>query len=188
MLFLDMDGILADFHGGICKAHNRPDPFLDPANYGIWNFNDIWKMPTAEFYEPCGYDFWFGLSPTLEADGIVEWALDTYGQEQIAILTAPVRNPGCIEAKRDWMKKHYPKLNNYMIFTAAKDFVAGPGKNLIDDSDKNIDGWIEHGGTGFLWPRPWNRLAGQEGPRLKVGWMPTNITSPDMAETLPYPC
>lgn len=36
--FVDMDGVLADFNGGILKRHNRPDPYLEPANWVWWKW------------------------------------------------------------------------------------------------------------------------------------------------------
>jgi hypothetical protein len=46
----------------------------------------------------------------------------------------------------------------------AKASVAGPGKILIDDKNENIDEWEAAGGIGILYPRPWNRLAGNPLP------------------------
>ena len=50
--FLDMDGVIADFVGGICHAHNRPYPYDEPAALGVWDIEKLWSMSAAEFCSP----------------------------------------------------------------------------------------------------------------------------------------
>jgi 5'(3')-deoxyribonucleotidase len=156
---LDMDGVVADFVGGVCAAHNRPSPYDDPSSYGVFDMDKLWGMTSREFWKPCdGESFWDDLQKTPDADDIVSSVVNNFGLENIAILTAPSMSPYCVPGKRRWMKRHYPFLAKNMIFTSAKKFLAGPDRVLIDDRNENIESFRAAGGHGILLPRLWNRL------------------------------
>lgn len=156
-VFLDMDGVLADFVGGASEAHNRLSPYLNDQGIGVWDMEKLWGITSAEFWKPTNnFDFWFNLEKTLEADAIVQLAIDAVGVKNVAILTSPSLDPCCVPAKRAWVEKCYPQLAKTMIFSWGKGMIGGPQRILIDDRDRNIDDWEEAGGYGILVPRPWN--------------------------------
>jgi len=157
-IFLDMDGVLADFVKGACVAHLR-DCYDKPEHLGIFDMEKLWGISVAEFYAPLkGFEFWASLDKTPEADAIVEAALKNVGPTQVAILTSPVNDPECVPAKRYWIEKHYPILTKNMIFAYKKGFIAGPEKVLVDDKDRNISEFVAGGGHGILVPRLWNGM------------------------------
>jgi len=156
-ILLDMDGVLADFVGGICKLHNRTC-YDKPEHMGEFKMEKLWGMSKEEFWIPQDKQgFWLGLEKTVEADDIVQLADETVGFKNIAIVTSPSNNIFCISEKKVWMKKYFPGLEKRMIFTNVKGFVAGPNRLLIDDKDKNVDEFNRAGGWGILLPRYWNR-------------------------------
>lgn len=156
-IFLDMDGVLADFVGGACKAHNRTC-YDHPSHYGEFQLEKIWGITPAEFWKPTNsFEFWASLAKTPEADMIVETAVKLVGWENIAILTSPSLHESCVPAKRYWIEKYYPRLTKNMIFAWGKGFIAGPGKLLVDDRDRNVDDFRAAGGQAVLVPRLWNR-------------------------------
>lgn len=157
---LDMDGVIADFMGQLCKYHDRPSPYLDPANYGIWDTETLWGITVDEFWAPIKEDswhFWKTIPKTLEADYIVREAEYAFGTENVAILTASSDDEGSVPGKRAWMRKNYPQFEKRMIFGSAKEFLAAPNRTLIDDRDKNVDAFRSAGGKAILVPRLWNR-------------------------------
>lgn len=166
--FLDMDGVLADFVGGICRAHGRSTPYDDPHSYGIFDMEKLWGMSIEEFWSPpkedLGMEFWSGLAKTPEADQIVELAVRYFGTKNTCILTSPSQHPSCVPGKRVWMKQHYPKLANNILFGSAKRFLAGPDRVLIDDRDKNVEEFKKYGGHAIRVPRAWN-----------MGWPERNV-------------
>lgn len=158
--FIDMDGVLADFVGAACRAHNRPWPYDDPKNLGTFEIEPAWGITPREFWKPIdalGMGFWEGLEKTEESDRIVKLAIALYGITNVCVLTSPSEDPGCVPGKRAWLKKHYPELGKNVLFGSAKHFVSGKDRLLIDDRDKNIEDFEAYGGTGILVPRPWNR-------------------------------
>lgn len=160
-LLLDMDGVLVDFVGGCSRAHGRESPYEHGMGRGEWDMAALWKISDDEFWEPTNsYDFWFNLEKTREADAILGLANSIFGTENVAILSSPSSHPECIEAKIDWLDKHYPQFDHgkRVVFTYSKGFVAGPNRFLIDDRDKNIKEFNAQGGNAIYCPRPWNKM------------------------------
>lgn len=158
---LDMDGVIADFMGQLCKYHGRPSPYLDPKSYGIWDTETLWGITVDEFWAPIKEDsrhFWKTIPKTLEADKIVFYATQFYGEENVAILTAPSDDEGSVPGKRAWMRRNYPQFEKRMIFGSAKQFLAAPYRTLVDDRDKNVEAFRNAGGKAVLVPRLWNSL------------------------------
>ncbi len=171
--FLDMDGVLADFAGGLCRAHRRPWPYDDPANFGVFEIGDeIWKMSAREMWAPCAENprFWEELDPTPDAGAIVEIAIEVFGADRIAILTAPSLDRECVPGKRRWVKSRFPFLAKRIVFASkeSKKFLAGDGRVLIDDRNENCDEFEDFGGDAILLPRPWNRRHALAGDALGV--------------------
>lgn len=155
-IFLDMDGVLADFVGGVCKAHKRTC-YDKPEHLGEFSLEKCWGVTAAEFWWPTNnWHFWANLEKTYEADAIVAMAIDAVGVKNVAILTSPSLDPSCVPAKRAWVEKYYPQLAKTMIFSWRKGIIGGSHRVLVDDRDRNIDDWEEAGGYGVLVPRPWN--------------------------------
>jgi 5'(3')-deoxyribonucleotidase len=169
---LDMDGVLADFMKAICKAHNRPNPYVNnPSAYSEFNTEKVWGITPEEFWAPIqgeSLDFWAGIDKTPEADRIVRLVCREFGMDNVAILTAPSRDVGSVPGKRAWMDKHYPRLAKNMIFTSAKGFLAGPKRILIDDRDRNVVEFKQAGGDAILFPRLWNSSWMHDGEGMKI--------------------
>ncbi len=53
-----------------------------------------------------------------------------------------------------------PNYGRRYLMGPAKHFCSGPGRVLIDDSDKNVIEFLRSGGQAILVPRPWNMLRG----------------------------
>jgi 5'(3')-deoxyribonucleotidase len=171
--FLDMDGVIADFMGSLCRAHGRLNPYADAKALGCWDTEKLWGITEFEFWRPIvdhSLEFWETIEKTPEADELVKLACLEFGTENVAILTAPSKDHGSVPGKRNWIERHYPCFSKRMIFTTAKAkcFVAGPGKFLLDDKDSNVDEFDDHGGVGILVPRPWNAEHMLEGNLVGV--------------------
>lgn len=157
--FIDMDGVLTDFVGAACAAHNFPNPYDDPKNYGIFDMDKIWGMTPRQFWEPTeAHGFWELMDKLTGADHIVEWACKTFSTQRVAILTAPSLGLRCVQEKRNWVRRNYPELVDQIIFTGAKQFLAHGTTLLIDDRDKNVTGFRAAGGNAVLYPQLWNSM------------------------------
>ena len=113
-----------------------------------------WDLDEREMWETIDTkDLWLNLPLYREAQSFF-WRIQEYGN--VTLCTKPSHNPEGAGAKRQWAQKHFGDKVPMIIVYGSKAPIAGPGKILIDDSDKNIEEWREAGGLGVLFPRPWN--------------------------------
>jgi len=151
-VFIDIDGVLADFVGAVGKHFNK---VITNDMITHWDalVDDVLQLTVEEFWEEIDYqDFWLNMNPTPYAAEIMR-ITEKYDR---CLLTSPsYRNAG---ARQAWIKKHFPKLfyEGKYIITSSKHYLADQARVLIDDYDKNIDSWIDFGGFGIVFPRPWN--------------------------------
>jgi PAS domain-containing protein len=145
-IYLDMDGVLADFDQRF-QSLSGMSPNEFESKYGIqefWNFID----------EKHKIAFWVGIPIMNGAQQLVNY-VSKYHYE---VLTAPSNEKQSILGKNLWIKKHIdlfgtkPKVN----FKKAKNkHLVKPtltkGDILIDDRADTIDRWNAAGGTGILY-------------------------------------
>lgn len=158
-VFLDMDGVLADFHKGVYAAFTQPYSYDE--SLATWNFWEDWKIPVTreDVNAKCDTHFWEHLPWTHDGLDIFEAIRSKFRPEQIYILTNPVvGGAGTATGKLLWIEKYLLGFIKRIIVTQApKGLLAKPNTLLIDDNDSCVDGFREAGGRAFLIPRPWNR-------------------------------
>ena len=160
-VMLDMDGVIVDFVKGICKLHNRPNPYTDEKNLGLFDMDKIWGIPAADFWKGTEYDFWLNLEFTQDASLLLD-VLDKFiGLDNVCILTSPNLSKGCVDGKRDWVSKNLPQFKKRILVGSAKEFTTSKNRLLIDDRDSNVEKYIECDGKAYLFPQPWNSANGK---------------------------
>lgn len=165
-VLLDLDGVLVDFVKGVCKLHGKENPYIDDANHGHFDMDKIWGMTPKEFWGPCGYSFWANLEFHSEAEELLGILADTPGWNSVCILTSPCDTDGCVDGKRDWVKKNLPDFRKRLLIGSAKEFQTnGTNRLLIDDRNENIEKFERNGGWAWTFPRPWN-----DGRFLNISW------------------
>lgn len=169
-LLFDLDGLLADFVGGVLKHFGREDVHISRVPWGIEEFLGI---AANAFWPTLDYSFWAGLKPWADGLALLHAAKLLVGPDRIGLLTSACLTPGCADGKRWWVQHHIPEFAGRLIVVypppiglhdkgikgGAKELIAGPGKILIDDHDRNVDKFIAAGGRALLVPRPWNRAS-----------------------------
>jgi 5'(3')-deoxyribonucleotidase len=142
-LYLDMDGVQADFFGAWAKRHglNHYKEIAHPEDA----INELAHSGPEEVY-----NFFRDLDPLNGGQEIIRWL----NQHKIpfTVLSAPLRGPyskNSIDAKRDWLDEFNPGSRNNAIFTAAKYKYAKKDNEqnvLVDDFGKYLDAWSNAGG------------------------------------------
>lgn len=144
VIYLDMDGVIADFFGGIAE------------HYGV----DHWKMVKEDkIYGLKGTDFFMNLKPFETSSKLVDFVKHIAWQNEIqwGINSSPLRGDMMNSSywKRRWLEHMgwMPAVEN-LIFTGRKENYAtstfdGLPNILIDDKPTNIKRWIEKGGIGI---------------------------------------
>jgi len=144
VVYLDMDGVLADFDKFVHDNMGRVFVHADGpgADLDMWNF--LKSVP----------HMYLNLEPTPYCHELVE-AAKALGAK-VEILTAVPRRVVIEEAnqdKIDWARKHLgPDIKvNFGPYSGDKWKHAKPGDVLLDDRHSNIQEWINHGmGFGIL--------------------------------------
>jgi hypothetical protein len=142
-LYLDMDGVQADFFGAWAQKH------------GVSTYKEIPRREDdinllANSSAEQVYQFFKELEPLSGGMRIIEWLHNN--KIPFTVLSAPLRGPysrSSIEAKKDWLDEFNPGTSGNAIFTAAKYKYAtrdGEPNVLVDDFGKYLDAWDNAGG------------------------------------------
>lgn len=133
-IFLDMDGVIADFDSH-ARAHGKYDDSGTPR----WDELDL--------------QWWRSIPPF---DGAREFYMELRKAGAVKFLTAPVPATDCFTGKAEWVQTFLPDRARFALLdliichASAKAFMAAPKHILIDDRQKNIDEWVRAGGIGIL--------------------------------------
>ena len=142
-IYLDMDGVLADFDRGLIELCG-----MDPAQ-GKNCRADLWGRVKAvgHFYDK------LELMPG--AKELFDAVYSEYG-DRCEILTGVPKPdkgiPGAGEDKINWMRRMLSEdiKMNIVLREEKRNYCKGKGCILIDDLYDNIRVWDEYGGTGIL--------------------------------------
>lgn len=152
-VFLDMDGVLANFMEAALRAHG-----LDPQTLvwppGAVSYASVMGIEKSHFWPPIDgtSGFWERLEPYPWIDDLLRACRQV--TENIALLSTPSPAPGAWSGKRTWQRRHLPDCE--LILCRSKHFLATPSRVLIDDTDEKIDKWRAAGGHGIVFPQLWN--------------------------------
>lgn len=153
IIFLDMDGVLCDFHTAVATLWG-----LDPGRLGEADWAEIGEwgigVPKPDFWsriEAEGRGFWERLGKLPWTDEL--WEACHQRADRVAILTSPAPFFACHEGKRAWVRARLGRAD--VVITSAKALCSGPSKVLIDDRTKYAEGWAAAGGHFIPLRRPW---------------------------------
>ena len=131
-IFLDCDGVLADFDRGAERVLGMP-PRAFEKRYGPKVF---WKRLAA------APDFFADLDPMADAYELFE----AVKAARPIILTGLPRGNWAEPQKRRWAERHFPGVEVITTAAALKREHCHPGDVLVDDRDTYRHLWEEAGG------------------------------------------
>jgi hypothetical protein len=140
-LFLDSDGVLADFDAKAYEILGGRAISEVPKGY-LWAQVERYDREVAPFFE--SLDFMPG------AERLISFAQDHF--EHLAILTASGYTPkDGPDQKRRWYAQRTPDMEVIVVAKSPdKAQFAAPHCILVDDRAKSLDPWIAAGGIGIL--------------------------------------
>lgn len=147
-IYLDMDGVLADFERGV-KELCRMDVTAQDGNSDPQADSRMWEAirDTDHFYDR------LELMPG--AKELFDRIRAKYGERCEILTGVPREERGIVTAeqdKRTWTRRLLSEevTVNAVCRKHKQLFCTGPESVLIDDREKNILEWTERGGTGIL--------------------------------------
>lgn len=166
IFYVDMDGVLVDFMGGLCrvlgtswsevfKAWERGCYDLGPAFQQVVGAGtaDVWQR-LRDYGEA---KFYAELELHETALETLEWLADCVGTENVMLCTSPSANPDSAKGKLQFIQEKLPSwIHRQYALCPSKHLLAGKNKVLIDDSDANCAAFKKRKGGALLVPRVWN--------------------------------
>jgi len=163
VLYLDCDGVLANFTLGVCNVlgftyeeifiNREPKPVPVP-------INQLYNVPFDEVDRRIGVDFWAELEKFPWADELINFAESIF-QDNIIVCTS-AGTPGthffnnAAIGKGYWFGKYYPKYAKNLVLCNKKHLLAAPNKILVDDIEDNTTPFSAAGGKSIVFPQWWN--------------------------------
>ena len=149
IVYLDMDGVLADFFGGV--------EFL----YGVEHWKELTNDKTKDLKQQVidritGTDFFAVLPKFPTADALIDMVKKFTGGK-FSINTSPLRgdHENSAKYKKIWISNNIEQPDEIIVTgrkeSYAKDKGTGTPNILIDDRPINIQRWQAAGGYGILY-------------------------------------
>lgn len=164
-IWLDMDGVVADFTTGMCAAVNIPFtnyPYSMP--HGLWDYvtyieehyGITWDQVESVCSDP---SFWAELPQIPGADWLYNYLNMRYDVQFLTTSTGDLIN--VFAGKRQWLEARdwaipHDKRMVLLDKGETKEQYARPDVLLLDDQDQNVQDFRHGGGLAILVPRPWN--------------------------------
>ena len=140
-VFLDMDGVLADFELGLQEMLGH--------KIDLKGVSDVYDNKKRELTSK---HLFRNLKPLPDAWKLVDWALNSGIHTEILTAAGTINRTIVIKDKIDWIKEYC--TDHWIIIPtfkgSQKAAFAHSKAVLIDDRPKNIECWVEAGGIGIL--------------------------------------
>ena len=148
-VYLDMDGVLADFFGGVEKM------------YGVDHWKQLTNDKTKDLKKEVidritGTDFFATLPKFDTADALIDMVKKFTGGK-FSINTSPLRgdHENSAKYKKVWISNHIEQPDNIVVTGRKESWAVDKGTGtpniLIDDRPVNIQRWQGAGGYGILY-------------------------------------
>jgi len=157
-IYLDLDGILADWTGAVCDWADKPrTPWLS------WHYHKNLGITDEDLhgYMKC-VSFWKDLKPLKKGMELWKALVSTYGADAVTIATTPFISGNSLYGKNEWTEKHLGWSCDKVIYIKDKGRLAHPNAVLIDDGVHQIESFQNRGGHGIIYKRPWNTCVSEE--------------------------
>lgn len=156
-LFLDMDGVQADFFTAWAQWHNKKFGQSHVERYKDIGSREQREQSISELNQEGPEfieQFFANLQPLPNWSKLYRWVVEN--KVPFTVLSAPLRNneAASIAGKKDWLSRHNPAGASDPIFTSDKSRLAvrgGQPNVLVDDFKKYVNAWKEAGGIGILY-------------------------------------
>ena len=163
IIYLDMDGVLADFFTPalqLCEVDRLPA--TRPLEYNIvpWinavrEEDSLVTLTDKEVWDRIAQHpgFWQTLPKYEWADELIDFL--SYSAE-LHIVSWPQPYSSCYAEKFAWLRDNV-KRQLPLILMKDKHLLAKPNTCLIDDCPSNATKFIDCGGYAMQFPQPWNK-------------------------------
>ena len=143
-IFIDMDGVLADFIRGVESPQYLGEP--------LTNDDEGHTTYDLKKEELTNKRLFANLPPMVDMYDLLAYVRHCDTPWEILTAAGDVNRELVVFDKNEWIKKYVdPTVPVTCTFTGTqKAAFAFEGSVLIDDRQKNIDAWVDAGGIGIV--------------------------------------
>ena len=140
-IFIDMDGVLADFELGLTDALGYKVSLKDKKDV----YAEQKRMLTAQ-------RIFRNLKPLPDAWKLVDYCMTSGIHTEVLTTAGTINRDLVVKDKIDWIKNHiHPYWTIIPTFKGSQKAAFAHKKAvLIDDRERNIKCWVDAGGIGIL--------------------------------------
>ena len=141
-IFLDMDGVLADFESKITEMLGKK-VWNDDAGHNVYDLHKR-ELTSKHMFRK--------MDPLPDAWKLVDWCLNSGIHTEILTAAGTVNRELVVRDKVEWIREHInPHWTIIPTFKGSQKAAFAHKKAvLIDDREKNIDCWVKAGGIGII--------------------------------------
>jgi hypothetical protein len=140
-VYLDMDGVISDFHSRVEELSGR--------KFHTMSQDEVWSYAILP-------NFFSDANPILNSHKLVEYLLDSY-VDVIVLSSTGIDDDEelhrrTMDEKLEFLDKHFPKFDDVFFVRdgSHKCKYASPYSLLIDDRSKAVTPFIREGGSAIL--------------------------------------
>lgn len=135
MIFVDLDGVLADFDASAYKLFGKAPRDIED------------EIGSQKFWEAIAgvYDFYLTMPKMADADELWQGVLQ-YDPHPIILTGVPNSMPQVPNHKRTWCEQYFPGVEVITCYSRNKSVHCQSGDVLIDDWPKYKELWEKAGG------------------------------------------
>jgi hypothetical protein len=164
-VYLDLDGVLYSWTGGVCKLFNiNPTDYLSIiTQYG--GLEDmLGKQEIDKRINEAGQGFWANLDPLPWANKLYHSLCDKVGKDNVYFCTSHGSYASAPNGKITAVMRDFGASPKKVILIKDKYLLAKPQTILIDDFSENLDKFDDindESVIGWLWPNEYEIKAGK---------------------------
>jgi len=157
LILLDMDEVLVDFEGGVCKLFDVDRSLVSPRKQ--WDICPSLGITNEQMWErihEIGEDFWLELEELPWFDGVVNLCSEQV--DRVVIVSSPSSEPSSHVGKIEWLKRRFGYSFKDFVLFGEKEILATSNRILIDDRTETCGEFINAGGRAIIFPQNGNEL------------------------------
>jgi 5'(3')-deoxyribonucleotidase len=149
-VFIDLDATTVAWSSAVAKHFSIKNlPTNLPNGLYPWFGDDKTDMRKSLNRLMETYNFWRDLEPYAWSKELVQMVAK-YGD--VYFLSKARPNAGCMAGKMEWIKFHFPHMEEKTILTTRDKWVcSGKNRILIDDDLRHKKMWEDKGGIFYHW-------------------------------------
>lgn len=158
-IYLDCDGVLADFSTHLLKLIGLPQTVEDVTQWDIFGMVEAWGGPQKqlEAHDLCRTGAFWLTQPVLPGayEGVALFRQEGY---RVKCVTSPYTDcPNWDHVRRLWLAREFAISSHDVIITKEKDDIRGAA--FVDDKFEHVAQWARVGDPhrAFLFDAPYNR-------------------------------